>query len=291
MTTLRFGYFPEPRANALDDLIRRVTWADANGLDLVGIQDHPYQRRYADTFALLAHLAAVTDRITLLPDVASLPLRGPAMIAKQAATIDLLSRGRFELGLGAGGFWDAIAALGGPRRSPGESLQALREAIAVIRALWTEERGLRTAGEHYRLAGVHGGPMPAHDVGIWIGGYGPRMMRLIGETADGWIPSMAYLPPSELAERAAIMDEAALRAGRDPGSIRRIYNVSGSIQNQTEDDPRAIVGPPSLWADRLLRLAADHRIDTVILWTRGDEDEQLERFALEVVPQVRAASD
>lgn len=288
---LRFGYFPEPRADGLADVIRRVRWADANGLDLVGIQDHPYQRRFVDTFGLLAHLSAVTQNLALFPDVASLPLRGPAILAKQAATVDLLSGGRFELGLGAGGFWDAIAALGGPRRAPGEALQALREAIGVIRALWSGQRGLRADGSYYRLQGVHGGPAPAHDIGIWVGGYGPRMMRLIGELADGWVPSMAYLPPSQLRERTAIMEDAAAAAGRDPGRIRRVYNVSGTISEAVDDDERAIIGPTRMWVDRLLELASEHGIDTFVLWPRGDEDEQLRRFTLEVAPTVREAAD
>ena len=290
MAGLRFGYFPEPRAEELPDLIRRVRWADANGLDVVGIQDHPYQRRYVDTFALLSHLAGATQRVTLFPDVASLPLRGPVQLAKQAATIDLLSGGRFELGIGAGGFWDAIAAMGAPRRSPGEALQALREAIEVVRALWSQQRGLRTDGQYYRLSGVHGGPAPAHDIGIWVGGSGPRMLRLIGELADGWVPSMAYLPPAVLAEKGAALDEAAVAAGRDPRSIRRIYNVSGAIQDAADGDERAIIGPPQLWVDTLLRLAEDLHVDTFVLWPRGDIDAELARFTLEVAPAVRAAS-
>lgn len=288
--TLQFGFFPEPLADDLSALIRRARYADDAGLDLIGIQDHPYQRRFVDTFALLAHLAAVTERITLFPDVASLPLRGPAIIAKQSATIDLLSGGRFELGLGAGGFWEAIAAMGGPRRSPGEALESVGDAIEVIRALWSGERGLRTDGAQYRLSGVHGGPVPAHDIGIWVGGAGPRMMRLIGQRADGWVPSLAYVPESALAEKTAILDDAAAAAGRDPRSIRRIYNVAGQITDRVEDSPRAIIGPPQHWAQTLLRLASEHRMDTFVLWPSGEIDRQLARFAEEVVPAVRAAS-
>jgi alkanesulfonate monooxygenase SsuD/methylene tetrahydromethanopterin reductase-like flavin-dependent oxidoreductase (luciferase family) len=286
---LQFGFFPEPQTAQLPDLVRRVQWADRNGLDLIGIQDHPYQRRFADTFVLLAHLAAVTQRVRFFPDVASLPLRGPALLAKQSATIDLLSGGRFELGIGAGGFSEAIAGLGGPRRTPGEALQALREAIGIIRALWTDDRGLRITGEHYRLAGAHGGPRPAHDIEIWVGGYGPRMLRLIGETAEGWVPSMAFLPPAALAERGQLLDEAAAEAGRDPRSIRRIYNISGTIQDAVEPSEKAITGPPTYWRDRLLDLAQAHRIDGFVLWPAGDIDEQLARFALDVVPAVREA--
>src|SRR5215212_3713500 len=123
--TVEFGIFPAPNAAEADELLERVLAAEEAGLDLVGIQDHPYQRRFLDTLSLLAYLAARTSRIRLAPDVANLPLRPPAMIAKAAASIDLLSGGRFELGLGAGAFWENIAAMGGPEREPGESVDAL----------------------------------------------------------------------------------------------------------------------------------------------------------------------
>jgi alkanesulfonate monooxygenase SsuD/methylene tetrahydromethanopterin reductase-like flavin-dependent oxidoreductase (luciferase family) len=125
--------------------------AERGGLDLIGIQDHPYQRRFLDTFALIADLLARTERLRIFPDVANLPLRPPAMLAKAGASLDVMSGGRFELGLGAGAFWDAIAAMGGPARSPGESVDALAEAIE-----------------------------------IWLGAYEPRMLRLTGRVADGW---------------------------------------------------------------------------------------------------------
>src|SRR5690606_26820135 len=160
------------------------------GFDVIGVQDHPYQRSYVDTWMLLSAIAATTERIVLFPDVANLPLRPPAVMAKSAATIDLLSGGRFELGLGAGAFWDAIVAYGGPRRTPGESLTALEEAIHVIRRVWSGERNLRFDGEHYRLAGAHSGPVPAHDIGIWLGAYGPRALEPTGRLADGGVPSL-----------------------------------------------------------------------------------------------------
>jgi len=133
---VRFGWFLVPEAADLGGLVEAARLAERAGFDLIGIQDHPYQRRYLDTFTLLAALATATERVGLFPDVASLPLRHPAMLAKAAASIDLLSGGRFELGLGAGSFWDAIAAMGGPRRSPGEAVEATEEAIALLRLLW-----------------------------------------------------------------------------------------------------------------------------------------------------------
>jgi alkanesulfonate monooxygenase SsuD/methylene tetrahydromethanopterin reductase-like flavin-dependent oxidoreductase (luciferase family) len=108
-----FGYFLIP--NAADPLLEMARGIEERGLDWIGIQDHPYQRRFVDTWTLLGAVAAVTTRVGFFPDVANLPLRPPAMMAKAAASLDVLSGGRFELGLGAGGFWDAIAAYGGPR--------------------------------------------------------------------------------------------------------------------------------------------------------------------------------
>ena len=85
-------------------------------------------------------------------------MRPPAVLAKTAASIDRLSGGRFELGLGAGAFWDAIEAYGGQQRGGRESLEALDEAITVIRKVWSGERNLRFSGEHYQLEGAQAGP-------------------------------------------------------------------------------------------------------------------------------------
>ena len=108
---LEFGVFVIPTSDDLGVAREQAAIADELGLDLVGIQDHPYQWRYLETWALIADLLARTERVRFFPDVANLPLRGPAMIAKQAASLDVLSDGRFELGLGAGAFWDPIRAI------------------------------------------------------------------------------------------------------------------------------------------------------------------------------------
>src|SRR5690606_6114554 len=163
-------------------------------------QDHPYQSRFLDTWTLLSYVAAQTRRISVAPNVINLPLRPPAVLARAAASLDLLSEGRFELGLGAGAFWDAIVAMGGRRLSPGESITALSEAIDIIRGVWDGERrgGLRLEGTHYQVSGMTRGPSPAHDISIWLGAYKPRMLRLIGEKADGWLPSLGYLTLEQL---------------------------------------------------------------------------------------------
>src|SRR4051794_24273990 len=154
-----FGIFPTPNAEDRDQILEQVLTAEREGLDLVGIQDHPYQRRFLDTWSLIAFLAARTERIRFFPDVANLPLRQPAVMAKAAATIDLLSGGRFELGLGAGAFWEGVGAMGGPVRSGPESVDALEEAIEVIRLMWSGERSVSFEGRHYRLDGLHPGPL------------------------------------------------------------------------------------------------------------------------------------
>jgi alkanesulfonate monooxygenase SsuD/methylene tetrahydromethanopterin reductase-like flavin-dependent oxidoreductase (luciferase family) len=74
--------------------------------------------------------------------------------------------------------------MGGARRAPAESVDALEEAIAIIRAFWSGERTIGVEGEHYRVAGLHPGPAPAHPIGIWVGAYGPRMVRLTNRLTD-----------------------------------------------------------------------------------------------------------
>ncbi|MEU7002383.1 LLM class flavin-dependent oxidoreductase [Nonomuraea sp. NPDC046570] len=281
---IEFGYFLVP--NADDPLIETARLADGLGLDLIGVQDHPYQRRYVDTWTLLSVIAASTSRIRVFPDVASLPLRPPAVLAKSAASLDLLSGGRAELGLGAGAFWDAIEAYGGPRRTPREAIGALEEAITVIRAIWSGERNLRVEGEHYRLAGAQAGPVPAHPMGIWLGVGGPKALALAGRLADGWLPSSSWAGPERLPELNARIDEAAVAAGREPSAVRRLYNVNGVITEGRSDG--FLKGPVAQWVEELTDLAVGHGMDSFVLWPEGEQEGQLRRFAEEVVPEVRS---
>lgn len=278
-----FGYFLIP--NAADPLIETAQTVERLGLEYVGIQDHPYQRRFVDTFALMSGILAATTTLRVFPDVACLPLRPPAVLAKTAASLDVLSGGRFELGLGAGAFWDAIEGYGGTRRSPGESLDQLAEGIEVIRRLWSGERGLRYQCEYYHLGGVHSGPVPVHDMGIWVGAYGPRALGLVGRLADGWVPSIRGAELDRLGERNERVDTAASEADRDPAAIRRVYNVSGAITDGASEG--FLHGPVNQWADELARLVTEFRADTLVFW--GDGADQLRRFGEEVVPATRAA--
>jgi len=281
---LEFGLFPTPEAERLDDVLALTQLAEVSGLDVVSVQDHPYQAGYLDTWTLLSVLGARTTTIKLAPNVASLPLRPPVVLAKAAATLDLVTGGRVELGLGAGAFWDAIVAAGGPRRTPGEAVDALTEAIELIKAFWAGGT-VRFEGAHYRAVGLHAGPVPAHDIPIWVGAYKPRMLRLTGRLADGWVPSMGYADPPALPDLASELDEAAVAAGRSPADIKRIYNVFGTFGS----GGGFLHGSAADWAEQLATLTLETGMSTFVLGT--DDPATLQRFALEVAPTVRELVD
>jgi alkanesulfonate monooxygenase SsuD/methylene tetrahydromethanopterin reductase-like flavin-dependent oxidoreductase (luciferase family) len=283
----RFGLFLIPNAAEYADLLRQVAAAERGGLDLIGIQDHPYQRRFLDTFGLIGDLLARTERLRIFPDVANLPLRPPATLAKLAASLDTMSGGRFELGLGAGAFWDGVAAIGGPRRAPGESVEALEEAIEVIRRFWSGERTIAYEGRHYQVSGLHPGPPPAHEIGIWIGAYKPRMLDLTGRVADGWLPSYGGAPPEAIPEMAKRIDDGAARAGRDPSAVRRLYNVAGMIRGGPVQE--RLNGSPDHWIETLTGFVLQLGIDDFVFRPENDVLGQIEHFAQEVVPGVREA--
>ena len=268
---VQFGYFVLPDSMRPMRPLELAVRADALGIDLIGAQDHPYQRRFYDTWTLLTAIAMRTTRASVFPDVANLPLRPPAMLAKAAASLDLLSGGRVELGLGAGGFWEAIAAMGGPVRTPGEAVSALEEAIEVIRLVWSGGRGVRFDGKFYQLAGLNAGPVPSHPIGVWLGAYRPRMLRLVGRAADGWVPSLGYLKPEAMPEADARIDDAAREAGRDPAAIRRILNVAANLN-----------------ADEIAELTLEHGFDTFVIGeTQEDAEAELREFLENVAPKVR----
>lgn len=283
---LLFGTFTTPTAQPPMHAVDMAIAADRAGLDLVTFQDHPYQPAFHDTWTLLSYVASRTERVRIAPNVLNLPLRQPAVLARAAASLDLLSGGRFELGIGAGAFWDAIAAMGGNRLTPGQSIDALEEAITIIRELWnTEERGgVRFEGEHYRVKGAKRGPAPAHGIGIWIGAYKPRILNLTGRAGDGWLPSLGYLKggPADLAEMNRHIDEGAAEAGRDPSAIRRLLNINGQF---AQTGRSFLVGPPSQWAEDLASLTLEHGISGFIV--TADDAYTIETLAHEVAPATR----
>ncbi|MEV4749466.1 LLM class flavin-dependent oxidoreductase [Streptosporangium sp. NPDC049248] len=280
---LLFGTFLTPVAEQAQRVVALARLTEQVGLDLVTVQDHPYQARFLDTWTLLSVIAASTSTVRVSPNVANLPLRPPAVLARSVATLDILSGGRVELGLGAGAFWEAIAAVGGPRLNAAQGVDALAEGIEVIRAVWATGGGsVRLDGRYHRVWGAHPGPAPAHDVGIWLGAYKRRMLGLTGRLADGWLPSSAYAAPDALPAMNAAVDEAATGAGRSPGDVRRLYNISGAFTGSGRDFLR---GPAEVWAEQLAELTLTQGMSAYIL--ASDDPDDIRRFAAEVVPGVR----
>jgi alkanesulfonate monooxygenase SsuD/methylene tetrahydromethanopterin reductase-like flavin-dependent oxidoreductase (luciferase family) len=158
----------------------------------------------------------------------------------------------------------------------------LQEAINVMRALWRAGPPAHVDGVHYRLDSTQPGPRPRHDIAIWVGGIGPRMLRLIGRTADGWLPSSPRVPPTELAARNRIIDDAAEAAGRAPSDVRRLYNITGRF---TPAARGFLHGPPRVWAEQLAGLTLRDGISAFNLATDSPDD--IRRFAEEVLPHVR----
>jgi hypothetical protein len=283
---LQFGTFITPTNRPADAAVQRALLSEQLGFDLVTFQDHPYQPSFHDTWTLMTWVAAQTTTIHIAPNVLNVPLRPPAVTARAAASLDLLSGGRFELALGAGGFWDAIEAMGGRRLTPGQAVSALGEAIDVIRGIWaTDDRApLRIPGEYYRLDGAKRGPVPAHDIPLWIGAAKPRMLGLTGRKGDGWLPSLMWMKPENMADANAIIDEAATDAGRNPAEIRRLLNIGGTFATSRGG---LLSGPPQQWVEELTTIALEHGFSTYILAT--DDPTAMQIFAQEVVPALRDA--
>jgi alkanesulfonate monooxygenase SsuD/methylene tetrahydromethanopterin reductase-like flavin-dependent oxidoreductase (luciferase family) len=269
---LRFATFIAPANSPADRPVELAQLSERLGFDFVTFQDHPYQSSFLDTWTLLSWVAARTERIGVSGNVLNLPLRQPpAVLARAAASLDLLSGGRTSLGIGAGFYWDAVQAAGGRRLTPLQGVAALSEAIDVIRGVWDADGpgALHAGGEFYKVDGAERGPAPAHDIPIWLGAYKPRMLDLVGRKADGWLPSLLpFMEPDGVQRGNVIIDDAARAAGRDPREITRLLNIF-----------------PGKTPEALTQMALEDGVSIFILMS--DDPEILERFAAETIPAVR----
>lgn len=288
---IEFGIFLDPAAAQAATILDTIALIDELGFEWIGIQDHPYNRQQLDALTLIGMGLARTERVRFFPDVATLSLRSPTMLANQAVTLDLLGNGRFELGLGTGAFWDAIVAMGGPRRSPGEAYASLDEAIDILRAAFDGARSVDHAGEIYRIHGWRPGPAPAHRIGIWLGVLGPRALGLTGRKADGWVPSLSYCPPVTARKSMERIDTAATAAGRNPVDIRRLYNIWGGFTDAPptpiDETSGTFSGSPAAWTAFLTHLATSVGFDTFMFGVPADP-ELLRMIARDIIPAVRA---
>jgi alkanesulfonate monooxygenase SsuD/methylene tetrahydromethanopterin reductase-like flavin-dependent oxidoreductase (luciferase family) len=283
----RFGVTIIPSASPRSDPVGEAVLAEDLGFDLVSVWDHPHGENPSfETWTLMTWMAARTTTIGVASNVLGLPFRLPALVAKMAESLDRLSGGRLVLGLGAGGSDEELAGFGAPVRSPGQQVDALEEALEIVRGVWREP-AFTFDGTHHRTEGARLEPKPARPIPIWLGAYRPRMLELTGRLADGWIPSMGYLPPDAAPAAMDRVRAAAERAGRDPDALDFAYNVSVRIGGPPAVDAgRQIAGEVDEVVDRLSALL-DVGFTVLNVMAGGRRDEQLERLGREVLPAVR----
>jgi probable F420-dependent oxidoreductase len=236
----------------------------------------PYDVRttFHEPFVLFGFLAAVTA-LELVTGIIILPQRQTALVAKQAAEVDLLTRGRFRLGVGIG--WNAVEyeALG---KDFGDRGVRSEEQIALLRRLWTEPT-VTFDGAYEHVTGAGLAPLPVQrPVPIWIGGASPRAYRRIGRLADGWFPMVP--PGPRLDEARAIVEEAAVGSGRDPARLGMEGRISWS------DGVEAVVKHAGRWRDA----GATHTAVNTMGAGLGSVDGHLEALAaaaaaLELAPR------
>ncbi|MEV0307711.1 LLM class F420-dependent oxidoreductase [Nonomuraea fuscirosea] len=184
--------------------------------------DGPYDVRttFHEPMVLFGYLAALTS-LELVTSIVILPQRQTVLAAKQAAEVDLLTGGRFRLGVGIG--WNPVEyeALG---EDSGNRGRRVEEQIELMRRLWTEQ-SVTFEGEFHRVTGAGIAPLPVRrPIPVWIGGQSPAAYRRAGRLADGWFPQMS--PGQELDEAKAMVEQAAARAGRDPATLGMEGRVS-----------------------------------------------------------------
>jgi len=240
-----------------------------------------------ENWTLLSWLAAQTTRIRVAPLVLALPHRHPAVLAKMAETLDRLSGGRLILVLGGGGPMNepAYRALGLESRSPGEKVEALEEAIDILRGLWSTS-GFSYPGKHFRTEGATIEPKPGHAIPIWLGVLGDHMLELVGRKADGWLPTYPFLAPEQAYRKLERLRKSAEYAGRNPDQLTYGYTIPVLVEKGSVTTRGQIAGS----AHEVARQLADmvrHGFTFLNLWPAGEAATQRGLLAREVLPIVR----
>jgi alkanesulfonate monooxygenase SsuD/methylene tetrahydromethanopterin reductase-like flavin-dependent oxidoreductase (luciferase family) len=291
-----FGLGLEAGVSQVSEMLGHAHFADDAGLDLVSLGDHPYFADRLDAYAALGFVLGATSNITGAVIMTNLLSRPAPILARTVTGLSTISGGRVVLGMGAGGMWEEIVALGIPRLSPADRVRALEEAIVVLRALSGGGDPVTFDGEFYQVTELT--PAAAAAPPIWVGALGPKLLAVTGRKADGWIPGhLADWRSPEVAEGRPIVDEAALSVGRDPADVETIYNVSGRIERDPvsetrDDDGRWIGGGVTQWVEELTFGVLERNAAAfVYLVSPGYSisDTTMNRWAHEVAPAVREA--
>jgi alkanesulfonate monooxygenase SsuD/methylene tetrahydromethanopterin reductase-like flavin-dependent oxidoreductase (luciferase family) len=257
-----------------DDPAAIAQEAERLGYDFVSAADHPCGTNPShETTAMLTWMAARTSRINVASRVLAVPFRRPAMVAKLAASLDLLSGGRFILGLGAGYSDEEIAALGGPVLSPAEKIGGLAEAIQVIRGAWTHSCYTQH-GRHHSVRDLEMEPKPTRPIPVWLGTFGPRALAVTGRLADGWIPSLGYMPVEEI---------PAMRR-----RIDGILNVNICVDPEAEPQPDVVTGSVRQVVSQLRDLLGLGFTGFNFIVSGHGQIANMQRIAEEVLPVLRS---
>jgi alkanesulfonate monooxygenase SsuD/methylene tetrahydromethanopterin reductase-like flavin-dependent oxidoreductase (luciferase family) len=291
-----FGLGLEAGVNQVNEMLGHARLADDAGLNLFSVGDHPYFAERLDAYAALGFVLGATSNITGAVIMTNLLSRPAPILARTVTGLSTISGGRVVLGMGAGGMWEEIVALGVPRLSPAARIRALEEAIMVVRALSGGGEPVTFNGEFYNVTELT--PAAAPTPPVWIGALGPKALAVTGRHADGWIPGhLADWRSLQVAKSRPLVDEAAASVGRDPAEIDTIYNVSGRLErdplSETRDDEgRWIGGGVAQWVEELTFAVLEHSAAAFIyLLAPGESlsDTALNLWAHEVVPAVREA--
>lgn len=293
---------------SIDDL--RASWlrAEELGYGWISVWDHfhatmvPAESGVFEAVACHAALAEATSRVRVGSLVYSAGYRHPSVLAHAAATIDHISGGRLELGVGAGWLESEYTAHGIPFEAPGRRLRRLREAVEIIRLLWTEDV-TSFEGEFYSLAGARCHPKPVQTAPrIWVGAPGERTgIKTAAQVADGW-NCTAVSPETFARKRQILLDHAPepdrlltsvtvglVLADGDPGSaMRQRYGEFADLVGGVDS---TLVGSVPEVLDRCGRYA-EAGADWIILRQVAPFDlPSLETFAAEVVPALSRSAD
>jgi alkanesulfonate monooxygenase SsuD/methylene tetrahydromethanopterin reductase-like flavin-dependent oxidoreductase (luciferase family) len=286
---LTFGVNIHTHLQPGEDPLAAAQHAEQLGFDVVTLHGdvlHGSNPSF-ELWTLLCWAAASTSRIRVAPVVLALPNRHPAVLAKMAETFDRLSEGRLVLVLGAGGPTNepAYGAFGLAQRSPREKVQALEEAIDLLHGLWSIS-GFTFAGQHFRTEEATIEPKPGHQVPLWLGVFGDRMLDLVGRKADGWLPTYQFLKPEQAYQKGGRIRAAAEQVGRNPDVITYGYNIPVLLEEGAITNRWRIAGSAREVAGQLAAIVR-HGFTFLNLWPGGEAGSQRERLAGEVLPLVR----
>jgi F420-dependent oxidoreductase-like protein len=302
---LRFGIHAGQQHATFEEYLAIWRLAEDVGLDWASVFDHflPIQSDPTgpcfEGLTLLAAMAAHTERLRCGVIVTGVTYRNPAILANIAATIDHVSAGRMELGLGAAWYEDEHAQYGIPFPPIGQRMDMLDEACRIVKALWTQERAT-VEGKHFQVRDALCEPKPVQSpLPLTIGGSGERRtLRIVAEHADGW--NMFFGDVGEYQHKLEVLERHCADVGRDPAQIRRqvvFQAVLGDTEAQAREraGERAaaldgmFVGTP----DQLAEVLEGHRrlgVKDFLLLARPPMDRQtIELLATEVAPRMRAA--